>query len=298
MRLDTSGTAPHAIYLSTHVPNNVASPFNNFELLESWPIQVSLNVHQQQKVLLLGSVPFDEGDFEKIIVEKGIVEENQITYNHNEYAIILVIGEDWEHEENNLKSFISVCRGKRLYVCSQQMFLYWFITGNNPFEMEGSEAILDAFSSDHTGLQYLKQGNIGFGFDWPSANVILGDTGVHDVGQESWPKIGMMKHMGYSVGQSSRLSESQRQSILRIVYMSANLPQVKDAAYVREFGDPNTAKRLQKIANFLSSMAKQQKRKATPSDISIARWEADLAWLHDTFYRGHYRFSWPDTFVE
>ena len=66
--------------------------------------------------------------------------------------------------------------------------------------------------------------------------------------------------------------------------------------YIEQWGEPRTAKRLQKLANCLASFAKSKRRSQTRDySEAIADWESDLAYLKATYYRPRTGFVWPDT---
>jgi hypothetical protein len=59
---------------------------------------------------------------------------------------------------------------------------------------------------------------------------------------------------------------------------------------------PSTARRLQKLANTLASLARNAKRRRTASlDRAIHEWEQDLGFLYEKYYVGLFGFGWPAT---
>lgn len=109
-------------------------------------------------------------------------------------------------------------------------------------------------------------------------------------------ETGFLRQYGYKVG-ANRLSEGQRRQILDSVFLEP-FPFVNDTAYLREWGEPNTAQRLRKLANCIATFARNAKRRRLSSyRESIQDWEADLAYLKRTYYDGRFDFGWSRTGV-
>jgi hypothetical protein len=104
--------------------------------------------------------------------------------------------------------------------------------------------------------------------------------------------------MGYRVGMKGPADED-RQSILERAYMGT-IPPVNNADYMTRWARPQTAQRLQRMAELLAAnIRNQKKRGAAASQLAILEWERDLAYLKTSFYDGRYDrtsvFIWPDT---
>ena len=99
--------------------------------------------------------------------------------------------------------------------------------------------------------------------------------------------------MGYAVGQLGAYRTRRRQ-VLDYVF-NEKIPKVQCYDYMAEWGDPSSAKRLQKLANSLATFARNAKRRRT-SDMehAIAEWEEDLAYLKNTYFDGFFSFDWPE----
>lgn len=160
------------------------------------------------------------------------------------------------------------------------MFLSYWASGRDPFE---DEEIARKFGEGHPALEFLSS----VGFDWPKT-LVFGGNGEFD---EEIPTVGMLKHLGYSVGKSG-LDEKDRREVLRHVFNS-QLPKVVSISYTEEWGSPKSRERLQKMANSIATFCRNEKRKSKPSRLAISDWEDDLAWLRKTFYSGRFMFQWP-----
>lgn len=105
---------------------------------------------------------------------------------------------------------------------------------------------------------------------------------------------GLLKHCGYEVGENG-LPESQRRQILDSVFLE-RLPFVNGTAYLSEWGEPSTSRRLQKLANCIATFARNARRRNSGNlSQAIQDWEADLAYLKRTYHNGRFHFSWPQT---
>ena len=105
---------------------------------------------------------------------------------------------------------------------------------------------------------------------------------------------GLLKHYGYKVGRSG-LSQTERWQILDQVF-SQSLLQIDNAAYLKEWGEAKSAKRLQKIADSIAAFTRNAKRRNRNSfSKAIQDWETDLAYLKRTYYNNYFSFQYPRT---
>lgn len=127
-------------------------------------------------------------------------------------------------------------------------------------------------------------------FDWPSTQAGPGDRSQRF---GTWNQEGVLKYMGYEVGKTKGLADHCRREILDAVF-SAVLPPVNSPGYVRNWGLPSTAPRLERLANELARFARNGKRNRTADySAAVADWEADLKHLHRKYYVGKFHFGWP-----
>ncbi|CAK0750252.1 hypothetical protein CCP1ISM_370001 [Azospirillaceae bacterium] len=126
-------------------------------------------------------------------------------------------------------------------------------------------------------------------FKWPIINATPGDGQLDDT---NWPKVGMLKHYGYTVGYTGGLPESDRRRILSRVFQE-KLAQVDSIDYVKSWGAPDTPERLKKISWSIAAFANNSLRNEGASEKSILDWSSDLDWLHDQYYTGRFHFNWP-----
>ena len=129
------------------------------------------------------------------------------------------------------------------------------------------------------------------GFAWPQTDAA--PTGADTPLVIDAPQTGLLKFVGYTVGESG-ISLEDRKQILDSVY-SQTLPQVNSQSYMDQWGRPASALRLHKMADSIAAFTRQQKRKSNPPLIAISDWEYDLEYLRVTYYVGRYDFTWPQT---
>jgi hypothetical protein len=127
-------------------------------------------------------------------------------------------------------------------------------------------------------------------FRWPTANVILGDGTLQ---KTAWPTEGILSAIGYHVGTTHGRSEPERRWLLDYVF-SHTLPPIESPSYMRQWGDPSTARRLHKMADVIASSARNAKhRQSVALSLACEQWEADLSFLRSKYYVGHFGFGWP-----
>lgn len=127
-------------------------------------------------------------------------------------------------------------------------------------------------------------------FDWPSTQAGPGDRSQRF---DTWNQEGVLKYVGYEVGKTKGLADHSRREILDAVF-SAVLPPVNSPDYVKKWGLPCTASRLERLANELARFSRNGKRNRTADySAAVAEWEADLKYLHRKYYVGKFHFGWP-----
>jgi hypothetical protein len=127
-------------------------------------------------------------------------------------------------------------------------------------------------------------------FHWPTTETTIGDGQLET---DHWLKEGMLNYMGYKVGVSGERKLLIRQNILTEVF-SGSLPPVFPREYNLQWGNPNTSQRLQKIANTISALTRNAKRRHdSKMELAVADWEQDLEFLYYLFYVGKFQFDWP-----
>lgn len=151
----------------------------------------------------------------------------------------------------------------------------------------------------HPGLSLVREirenrKNVDECFIWP---VTHAEPGHRPIGDTNWPKIGMLKYFGYSVGENG-ICQTDRHRILRGVFLAPHLPKVDSEEYVMEWSSPESGGRLKKMANAIATFCRKAYQRQDPSmEQSIDDWEVDLAWLKINFYNGKFdrQFTWPES---
>lgn len=131
----------------------------------------------------------------------------------------------------------------------------------------------------------------GDNFSWPSTEADFGSGGLNT---EGWVKEGVLKYMGYKVGNDGE-SQPIREHILSQVFLGA-LPPVSSLAYMDEWSRPQSAARLQKLAETIAALTRNAKRERVFKKRDAVRdWENDLKYLYYEYYVAKFHFAWPDS---
>lgn len=235
-------------------------------------------------VVTSGTGPYLEADFDSHLEAKGIC---ACPFCTEDIGIVVLGRTDWDEEA--LENLIDQRRGKDLKVYSQEMFLAFLALGLDPYD---DKQLLEKFGEGHPALEYLSD----WGFDWPHTTIVPGFGPAEEDGDPlTWPQIGLLKHLKYTVGEKG-LNPSERKTILKFVFNS-QLPNVCSREYMIKWGKPGTGGRLKQLAVELASFAKYAKRREEPPQAAIDDWEDDLSWLKDKYYHGRFTFKWPSTYV-
>ena len=107
------------------------------------------------------------------------------------------------------------------------------------------------------------------------------------------PDVGVLSAHGYHVGING-LSSRERRIKLDAIFRGT-LRRVDTDEYMQQWGEPETADRLKKLAKTLAKlvMGHKARQNAESFRIAIAAWEEDLSYLKRTYFDGRYRFHWP-----
>ena len=83
-------------------------------------------------------------------------------------------------------------------------------------------------------------------FDWPSTEVKPSWFGISNLDSSQWPKIGVLKRMGYSVASKGSITDGRRKKILDYIFQSERLPFVHSYEHMIEWGAAKSVARLKK----------------------------------------------------
>ena len=131
-------------------------------------------------------------------------------------------------------------------------------------------------------------------FDWPSTEATPSWVGLSNLDSSEWPKIGVLKRMGYSVASKGSISDRRRKEILDYVFQSERLPFVHSCDHMIEWGAAKSVARLKKIANSMASFGRNMRRKGMNNP--LRKYDDDLAYLKETYYLPlNDSWNWPST---
>lgn len=195
---------------------------------------------------------------------------------------------------------------KRVFLlnCSEQMAVYHNAAsqlvpvvrgemkrrGLRPFKIGDLEPFLAAIRGHWDEQRRLCRENPDY-FTWPSTAAWLGDGGFSVFGLDA---EGALKLLGYQVNREADLSDYERRSKLDVVFQAV-IPPFTHWSRVLEWGEPETAARLKKMANCLAAFARNgSRRSADWMTEPVEKWKEDLAYLRVRYYQNVFNFDWPD----
>jgi hypothetical protein len=224
-------------------------------------------------VVTTGSGPFEENDFDEFLRSIDVD-----VHKSGNYRILIVGQNDWEEIIDRI---LEIRRGDSVKIYSQEMAMTYLACEKDPFE---DMDLLMEFGEQHPALCYLR--DIG---QWPLT--IASGPGGLDPRYSNLLPVGLLKHMGYSVGVQGKSIGERHQALRNVLETKKfrnNLPQ----DYLNEWGEPGSEERLMKTATTIAALVRNAKnRKIQPVD-AIREWELDLDWLKNNFYKGGF---WPST---
>lgn len=129
-------------------------------------------------------------------------------------------------------------------------------------------------------------------FSWPTTNAPGGDGSM--LGGD-WPEVGILRFLGYRVGKIEGRPQRERHMILAEMF-ALDLPPAFAPYYLFQWGKPNSAARLRKMAEAIAAFARNAKRRNDGSLAqAISEWETDLEFLYRRYYVGKFHFDFPTT---
>ncbi len=132
-------------------------------------------------------------------------------------------------------------------------------------------------------------------FHWPDT-LARAEGGGESLFFDDFQEEGVLSTLGYNAQLDGPEKTKRRQILDKLFTGEVNLPKNLPADYHVSWGEPQTSTRLRKIANTLASFCRQQKNRQNPSVQAIHKWEQDLAYLRETYYKPFRRkFAWPSS---
>ena len=233
-----------------------------------------------------GDGPWGVMEFQEFLTEKEFSVVN-ITEPGVQYLILGARNID--EEELSQQITASIEEGFNLYIFTQELFLAWLITGQNPLEAWSEKDLLESVLQ-HESLQYLIDSTE---FPWPQLVDHASMNRSYEVKTFEWDgalsEESPLRKLGYSV-QADVLSVQQRRTILKNAYTTSALSKFLTTAHdLERWGQPNTAQRLYAISSLITWLANFQ---GTTKPAAREKWTSDLSWLKDSFYDTKMKF-WP-----
>ena len=228
-------------------------------------------------VATLGWGPFD--DFDDFLGGLGI----KVYTTYPDLNVLVVGRQDWDDQLNYA---IEARRGKELRVYSQEMFLALLRTGYDPLE---ESYIARQFGKGHRALEYIQD----WGFKWPITRIVPSSSGstVTKGMRDKSP----LTILGYKAGGQGRNQQVRHHALSRAFFQDFNTnPELEE--FMPEWGEPQSGKRLQKIAERIS-MNVDPLSAGGRRQVAVGHWLEDLKWLKTMFYEGKYTFPWPSPIV-
>ncbi|MEI6819794.1 MAG: hypothetical protein WCL19_09360 [Verrucomicrobiota bacterium] len=260
----------------------MVSPFSvtSMAVLRWLSSEVSDFFQPPDDIITLGSGPIPEGDFDTYLRTLGI-RACQSGCNW------IVVGRSgWT--PNQLDELIMAASNPSMVrIFSQELFIAGILTTHDPFEADPE--LLMEFAKGHPALEYLMK----CGFEWPEI-ADLEELDVPQFVRGAYERVdeSPIYRMGYVVGITNGLSAFHRQKLLREAYEGV-IPQVEDADYMEEWGEPGTRKRLWRIGHHIAWLIRSRRSNPVMA-YAVSDWEKDLEWLKIKYFKDSMRFSWPN----
>ena len=135
--------------------------------------------------------------------------------------------------------------------------------------VDGQDMYLDELKKNKPG--YILQAQIEFEREYRAAG---GSSSFF--GQEKSP----LACYGYAVGKTNGRPVAERRAIIEFT-LSAELPSIFPDSYRRDWGEPMSRHRMNKIISHLSSLADLRSGRKN-FEVAVQHWRDDASWTHTT----------------
>jgi hypothetical protein len=155
-----------------------------------------------------------------------------------------------------------------------------------------SKKILAASINGHDSIDIPEMSEY---FDWPNTDVEPTWHGVSELDTSDWPRIGVLKTLGYHVSEKNPLLTENRSKILDYVFSNSKLPFVKSYDHMLGWGPASSSSRLKKLANSLAAFGRREHKRGNKSPLS--KYDEDLDYLKEKYYQPMFPndWVWPST---
>ena len=233
-----------------------------------------------------GDGPWGVIEFQDFLLEKDFSVAN-ITDPKIQYIVLGERNVDEEELDELITNSIEL--GIDLYIYTQELFLAWLITGENPLETLSEEELLKS-AKDHWSLQYLINSTE---FPWPQLIDHSMMNKSYDIKTFEWngalSEESPLWKIGYTVRKDS-LSTQERRELLKRAYTTASLDKFLLNKEDRDrWGDANSPQRLYTISSLIAWLANFQ---GSTKPEAREKWQSDLNWLKQNYYDSKMKF-WP-----
>jgi hypothetical protein len=247
------------------------------ETLVDWFLESFPNVpYQGQWIATTGSFPHGEDDLDDLLERAGV----KLCAFDQDVGIAVVGRTEWEESEVN--GLVNRRAGRSLKIYSQEMFLAYWMSGRDPFEMR---EVAEAFGKGHPVYQYLATVE----WDWPSTHVPPTQGLTIPIDPERFG----LSDLGYRTGMKHPNPISRRDHLKRIFEMP--LARILAEGGTDEWGAAKSRMRLRTMAEKLAGVCRLQKKLGHV--VAVSHLETDFAWLGDTFWEPRFGYDWPRGFV-
>ena len=230
-----------------------------------------------------GSGPYEEDEFFDAAEEAGLNVEDIFDSKYES----LVLGSS-DRSDERLGKALSNRAPCRMRIYTQALFLEVLRGRPDPYG-EGPNEVRGAIS-DRSLLRFLDDVAPG----WAAGEI---ETVARDEQPPETPEIGVLGLMEYRVGARGKGARSRR-VILRQVFEQPLPTHVRvelSAEYLSEWGEPQSAKRLRKLANTLSTFIRSNQHPGRKQNAeAVYHWTSDLEFLREEYYEPFAsEFGWP-----
>lgn len=238
---------------------------------------------EDTEIALYGSGPWNESELEDFLTGKDF---SSVSIDYS--PPILILG-DFDVDKELVHSYISSCLDseKNIKIYTQELFIYWLISGEDPLETLENQTLIDLVES-HEGMAIVFEYETA---KWPDfSNTKYESSSVTEFDTEDWGNESILHKFGYTA-RHGELSVNERRSILKEVFEQPLTNFLESSTDRLRWGSAKSPQRLYAISNFLAWLMNFQ---GSTKPLAAEKWRSDLDWLKENFYIKKMAFRWPN----
>lgn len=228
----------------------------------------------------VGDGPWDGPEFDRFLQNRGF---EPIEPPHTSIDGLVVGMRGWSGDVLSRQIYDKDANSLRVY--TQELFVVGLVLGRDPYDVL-DQAVIEEVANIHPAIQFILHRE----FSWPWTASVQDSDSVVEWEEQDWNLESPLMKMGYSA-RADGPSQDMRRNVLESAFTKQDL--LRDSAEEQRtrWGAAYSSQRLYAISHFINWLIGFQ---GGTSPDARSKWQSDLDWLKENFYKKTMRFAWPN----